>query len=665
MKLIKISKVLTAIILLASASSVLAAPPPISDNFDDGDKSAAWGEDMLIGEGTNAVLTETNGHLEFTGSSSEAEDAGVVRPWFAEFGSYTQNWEVAADVNVGAITLPQYSGVEMFIAVVDLDDTELSKHLSAGLALDHDGDQIERGYEMTSAADDTDLTDAPNYGYLSTSNMQSRVRIAFDASTKTLFSSCDGVVIGALDVDDPATSWGMTAASSFVLVLGGSMWGDGTNSSSEVYADNFELRTGNDLTYLLTVNNGTGSGSYTNNASVGITASSAPSAGQVFDHWAGSTQYLTSVTSQTTTVTMPAHAISLAPAYATVGDSSGDDFDDNTKDPAKWGDDVYFSTTNITLQEVNGRVEVLKTAGLDATGVFRPWEESVGSYTQSWETAVDVHLGAISIPPNAWVNINLAVANRADTNLLYGVPMGDSLDIALDLYDDYGDTYRGYEMTSRVNGNELFDVPNYGYVATGDTDGRVKIAFDASTKILTASYNGNVLGSIDVDDSSTDWDMTDSDTFGIAIAGSTGSAELNIAAGNVYADNFEVVGTVTPPEDSDGNGLPDWWEVQYLGGIGADPSALCSNNVDTVLAAYIAGFDPTDPDAFFGITGGDVINKILLWEAVSGRVYSVYWTTNLLNEFQPLETNYTGGAITDTLHGTESKCFYKLDVRLQ
>jgi hypothetical protein len=42
----------------------------------------------------------------------------------------------------------------------------------------------------------------------------------------------------------------------------------------------------------------------------------------------------------------------------------------------------------------------------------------------------------------------------------------------------------------------------------------------------------------------------------------------------------------------------------------------------------------------------------------------VYWTTNLLNGFQTLETNCTGGIITDTLHNAAGKCFYKIDVRL-
>ena len=115
--------------------------------------------------------------------------------------------------------------------------------------------------------------------------------------------------------------------------------------------------------------------------------------------------------------------------------------------------------------------------------------------------------------------------------------------------------------------------------------------------------------------------------------------------------------------DSDADGLPDAWEFQYFGGTGINPdTTFCSNGVNTVRQAYIAGLDPTDPQSYFGIEKHS--RNTLQWSAVSGRVYNVYWTTNLLTGFQPLETNCTGGAITDLTHSAAGKCFYKIDVRL-
>ncbi|MCF7848474.1 MAG: leucine-rich repeat protein, partial [Kiritimatiellales bacterium] len=71
------------------------------------------------------------------------------------------------------------------------------------------------------------------------------------------------------------------------------------------------------LTHLLVINNGTGSGYYTNGEVVAITATAAPS-GQVFDVWTGATQYVASVTSATTTVTMPAQDITVTATYQAV-----------------------------------------------------------------------------------------------------------------------------------------------------------------------------------------------------------------------------------------------------------------------------------------------------------------------------------------------------------
>jgi len=69
-----------------------------------------------------------------------------------------------------------------------------------------------------------------------------------------------------------------------------------------------------DTRYALTVTNGNGSGLYTNQQIVAITANT-PGAGMFFDRWSGATQYIANVTSSTTTVTMPEQAINLAATY--------------------------------------------------------------------------------------------------------------------------------------------------------------------------------------------------------------------------------------------------------------------------------------------------------------------------------------------------------------
>jgi len=46
---------------------------------------------------------------------------------------------------------------------------------------------------------------------------------------------------------------------------------------------------------------------------------------------------------------------------------------------------------------------------------------------------------------------------------------------------------------------------------------------------------------------------------------------------------------------------------------------------------------------------------------VSGRVYSIYWTSF----GAPWKTNLTDGSYTDTTHTAEEKGFYKIEVELE
>ncbi|QHI69974.1 hypothetical protein [Tichowtungia aerotolerans] len=117
--------------------------------------------------------------------------------------------------------------------------------------------------------------------------------------------------------------------------------------------------------------------------------------------------------------------------------------------------------------------------------------------------------------------------------------------------------------------------------------------------------------------------------------------------------------------DIDDDGLPDDWEILYFGGeTNANPEAIASNGVNTLLGTYIAGLDPTDPDSLFKASMTNANGFVVQWNAASGRVYSVYGATNLLNGFQPLETNilWPQSSWTDTVSRSEN--FYKIDVEL-
>jgi|GEM_PF-3705341 len=71
--------------------------------------------------------------------------------------------------------------------------------------------------------------------------------------------------------------------------------------------------------HALTVNNGSGSGSYTLFSIVTVTAN-APEAGKVFSAWTGDTAYVANASAATTTVTMPDTAVTITATYASPSD---------------------------------------------------------------------------------------------------------------------------------------------------------------------------------------------------------------------------------------------------------------------------------------------------------------------------------------------------------
>jgi len=104
-----------------------------------------------------------------------------------------------------------------------------------------------------------------------------------------------------------------------------------TGDYQPMLIDKVELVTegGSPTSYSLTVNSGTGDGSYTANTIVDITADAAPS-GQQFDQWTGDISGIASVSSSSTTITMPESDATITATYTstkytlTVNSGTGD-----------------------------------------------------------------------------------------------------------------------------------------------------------------------------------------------------------------------------------------------------------------------------------------------------------------------------------------------------
>jgi hypothetical protein len=111
------------------------------------------------------------------------------------------------------------------------------------------------------------------------------------------------------------------------------------------------------------------------------------------------------------------------------------------------------------------------------------------------------------------------------------------------------------------------------------------------------------------------------------------------------------------------NNVPKWWLVQY-GLTNFNTDAM--NDVDfdglKTWQEYIAGTVPTNKNSCLRVISP--LQNVIDWDTVSGRVYSVYWTTNLMNVFQCLESNipWTRSSFTNS---TAVPCgYYKIGVEL-
>jgi hypothetical protein len=122
-----------------------------------------------------------------------------------------------------------------------------------------------------------------------------------------------------------------------------------------------------------------------------------------------------------------------------------------------------------------------------------------------------------------------------------------------------------------------------------------------------------------------------------------------------------------PANDSDADQLLDTWEVQYFGGLAAEPTNASDSDAYTDLEEYVAGSDPTDPASYFAVTNGPPGSFVVNWPSVADREYRVFWTDHLTNAFQPLGPvlEYPQSSYTDTVHDAEPSGFYKVEVQLK
>jgi hypothetical protein len=91
--------------------------------------------------------------------------------------------------------------------------------------------------------------------------------------------------------------------------------------------------------------------------------------------------------------------------------------------------------------------------------------------------------------------------------------------------------------------------------------------------------------------------------------------------------------------DSDNDGIPDWWMLQYFGHPTGEAGDLsrASDDADGTgldnLQKYLTGTDPTNPNSIFAVQisapAGASNTASLTWPAVPGKSYQVLYTDDL------------------------------------
>lgn len=220
-----------------------------------------------------------------------------------------------------------------------------------------------------------------------------------------------------------------------------------------------------------------------------------------------------------------------------------DDFNDNSVDPARWGDDQIDG--HGVLKETNHELQFTCSPATADDYVLRPWIDSLLPYDADWSVQIDLK--------------NTTVATKDDQVNSFGLSVVDMSNFGNEVYGEmYVSRYNGPPSRSGFygelgdDGSYLAEVDSGGI---GVTSGALRIEFDAAGKVMTLRYdvdptNGYdwiTYGSFGVDgsggtDGNANWGLSASDRFGVAVYGY--SSTMVVTAGQMTGDNFRIAGGV-------------------------------------------------------------------------------------------------------------------------
>ena len=215
--------------------------------------------------------------------------------------------------------------------------------------------------------------------------------------------------------------------------------------------------------------------------------------------------------------------LSSTPTFATFIGS--DDFNDNSKDLAKWGTDII--TGGAALTETNLRLEYTTNGTLNNETALRPWVANSGSSTSDWTLQIDVNLPTLTLATDQTYLFGLVVRNGDDSSDIFGS--------ALEL----GGT-RHFLSFFHIDGVNQGEIKS----TTASTSAAVRIRYAATGTTLFAEFDADgALGGYNftVFDSRNiaSWNMTGASAFQGTAAGASEGNLVITSANNVAGDNFQ------------------------------------------------------------------------------------------------------------------------------
>lgn len=102
-----------------------------------------------------------------------------------------------------------------------------------------------------------------------------------------------------------------------------------------------------------------------------------------------------------------------------------------------------------------------------------------------------------------------------------------------------------------------------------------------------------------------------------------------------------------PNEDSDGNGLPDQWEIEHFGAIGVEPDADADQDGTNNAMEFLAKTDPNDPVSVFRpVCYRDGDELVVPVQTQTGRAYNI-WGSPELEDWTLLDTLTGDGTLVE------------------